>query len=84
MKALTFAFVALLVLLAVSVAVAFVPLGAAGWLVGLGIAALKAVVVVGFFMEWKRQRWETKGAAWTGGVWLLFLFSLTLVDYLTR
>ncbi|MDQ8181080.1 cytochrome C oxidase subunit IV family protein [Pelagicoccus sp. SDUM812005] len=84
MKRLTYAFLALLLLLGVSVWIATLPLGALGWPAGVAIALLKALVVVGVFMEYRRQSWESRAAAWAGGVWLLFLLALVLVDLGTR
>src|SRR3954469_16556366 len=69
---------------AVTVAVAFVDLGALNNVLMLGIAMTKALLVVLFFMH---VRWSTRltwVVAASGFFWLLILFGLTMQDYLTR
>jgi cytochrome c oxidase subunit 4 len=77
-------FAALLVGTAVTVAVAFVDLGAFNNVVMLTIACAKALLVVLFFMH---VRWSTR-LTWvvvaSGFFWLLILFTLTMSDYLSR
>ena len=58
-----------------------------GWLntpLALGIAAIKATVVVLYFMHVKWQSRMTMLFAGAGFVWLLTLFAFTLQDYFTR
>ena len=83
-------FIALLVLLAIPVAVAFIPSGRHLWLrdmltgIAFVIAAAKALLIVLWFMLVKagtRMTWFFSAA---GFVWLVILFGLTLNDYLTR
>ena len=74
----------LLVLTAVTTAVAFINLGFFSPVVALTVAVVKAVVVVLFFMHLKystRLTWVVGGAAL---FWVGILFALTLSDYLTR
>jgi cytochrome c oxidase subunit IV len=77
-------FLALLVGTALTVAVAFVDLGALNNVLMLGIAMTKALLVILFFMH---VRWSTR-LTWvvvaSGFFWLLILFGLTMMDYLTR
>ena len=77
-------FAALIVGTALTVAVAFVDLGAMNNVLMLGIAITKAALVVLFFMH---VRWGTRltwVVAASGFVWLLILFGLTMQDYMTR
>ena len=77
-------FAALMIGTAITVAAAFVDLGALNNVVMLGIAITKATLVVLFFMH---VRWGTR-LTWviaaSGFFWLLILFGLTMQDYLTR
>ena len=77
-------FGALLVGTAITVAAAFVDLGALNNVVMLAIAITKATLVVLYFMH---VRWSTR-LTWvvvaSGFFWLLILFGLTMQDYLTR
>ena len=77
-------FAALIVGTALTVAVAFVDLGAMNNVLMLGIAMTKALLVILFFMH---VRWGTRltwVVAASGFVWLLILFGLTMTDYLSR
>ncbi len=77
-------FAALIVGTALTVAVAFIDLGALNNVLMLGIAMTKALLVVLFFMH---VRWSTRltwVVAASGFFWLLILFGLTMQDYLTR
>ena len=77
-------FAALIVGTALTVAAAFVDMGALNNVVMLAIAVAKATLVVLFFMH---VRWGTR-LTWviaaSGFFWLLILFGLTMQDYLTR
>lgn len=77
-------FVALLVLLGATVAVAFVDLGEFNIVVAMLIAGTKAILIVLFFMHvlyGDRLTWIFSGAAL---LWFGILIALTLSDYLTR
>ena len=77
-------FAALIVGTALTVAAAFVDMGALNNVVMLLIACTKAALVILFFMH---VRWSTRltwVVAASGFVWLLILFGLTMQDYLTR
>jgi cytochrome c oxidase subunit 4 len=77
-------FAALMILMAITVAVAFVPLGYFNLPVALTIAVIKTVLIIMFFMEVK---YGTK-LLWvfvaSGFLFLLIMFFLTMNDYLTR
>jgi cytochrome c oxidase subunit IV len=77
-------FAALMFGTALTVAVAFIDLGAMNNVLMLGIAMTKALLVILFFMH---VRWSTRltwVVAASGFFWLLILFGLTMQDYLTR
>ncbi len=77
-------FVALLALTALTVWTAHQPLGAWHTPVALGIASLKAVLVMAYFMhlnESKRLTWVFAAA---GFVFLAILLAFTMSDFLTR
>lgn len=77
--------IALMVLLVLTVAAARMHLGTIGnWVILLAIAILKTVLVVLFFMHVKyapRIIWVTLGAA---VLWLITLMGLTMTDYISR
>ena len=76
-------FGALMVLTAVTVAVAFVNLGSFNFPVAIGIAILKATLVILFFMHAKYSSTLTK--MFVGTAFFLFiLLTLSLTDYLSR
>ena len=74
----------LMVLTAITVAVAFVDLRIFNTVVALGIAVTKATLVVLFFMHVKYGTRLTWVVAASGFVWMAILFALTLSDYLSR
>lgn len=76
--------VALLALLALTVAAAFAPLGAAKTAIGYAIATAKAALILWFFIEMRREDGLVRLAAAAGFVWMLILLTLTAADYLTR
>ena len=74
----------LCVLLATTVAIAYVPLGSMNLVFGLAIATAKTLVIVTVFMELVSAPGLIKLAAATGCVWLFFLLFLMSTDYLAR
>jgi cytochrome c oxidase subunit IV len=75
---------ALLVLLGLSVLTAYLPLGGLHPLANFAIAAIQASIVFAVFMRLREPpaiKWVFAGA---GFFWLLFLFGLGVIDYLTR
>jgi cytochrome c oxidase subunit 4 len=78
------ALAALAALLALSVALARMHLGAFNVFAGPAIAALKAAVVLFFFMKLSSSGAPIRFAACFGFVWLGILIVLTLGDFLNR
>ena len=76
--------IALLALLALTWAIAYVDLGPFNLIVALAVAIAKAIVIALFFMDIKGSSRLLHLAAVAGVIWLLFLISLTLGDYYTR
>jgi cytochrome c oxidase subunit IV len=74
----------LMVLTAVTVAVAYVNLGQFNKVIALGIASFKATLVVLYFMHVKYASRLTKLFAVTGIFLLFVLLSLTMIDYGSR
>ena len=75
---------ALMVLLALTTGLAFVPLGPANLLVSLAIAAVKALLVLLIFMELKASGALIRAAAAAGFFWLAIMIALTSADYTHR
>jgi cytochrome c oxidase subunit 4 len=77
-------FAILMVLLIITVAVAFVNLGNFNLPVALTIAVIKAVLIVMFFMEVKynsRLVWVFAGSSF---IFLVIMLLMTMNDYVTR
>jgi cytochrome c oxidase subunit 4 len=77
-------FIALLVLTALTTAVAFVDLGPLNTVVALTIAVIKMLLVILFFMHVKYSSGLTRIVIVAGFFFLAILVSLTLADALTR
>lgn len=77
-------FTALLVFTAITVAAAFVDMGPLNIAVMLGIAVLKASLVVMFFMHVRYSTRLIPLVVFGGVFFLLVLFGFTMSDYLTR
>jgi len=77
-------FASLIVLTGTTVAAAFVDMGPFNNVVMLGIAILKASLVVAFFMHVKYSTRLIPVVAVGGFLWLLILFGITMSDYLAR
>ena len=77
-------FGALMVLTAVTVAVAFVNLGSLNFPVAIGIAITKATLVILFFMHAKYSSKLTQLFVGMSFFFLLILLTLTLTDYMSR
>ena len=82
----TFAFVylALLGLLAATIGVAHLHLGPWNPVLNLSIAAIKAYLIVWFFMHVRELPTLARLAAFGGLLWLAILFGLSLTDWLAR
>jgi cytochrome c oxidase subunit 4 len=75
---------ALMLLLGLTVGSAYIPLGVVNGIINYTVATAKAALVLIFFMHLDRSRAAIRLAAGVGVFWLLFLFSLSFSDYLTR
>ena len=76
--------IALLALLALTVAAAEFDLGQWNAVIALTIAACKALLVILFFMDVRHSNRVTWVYVIVGFFWLALLFSLTFGDYFTR
>jgi len=74
----------LLVLLAITVSASFLPLGAGNGIVSMSVVICKAALIMYFFMKLRSSSALLRLASVAGLFWLLFTFSLTFSDYLTR
>jgi cytochrome c oxidase subunit 4 len=77
-------FLALMVLTAMTVAVAYVDLGVFNNVVALAIACTKAALVVLYFMHVRYSDHLVKLSILIGILFLMILFGFTLADPLTR
>ena len=77
-------YIILMVLLAATILVHYVPLGNLGIVVSLGIAVTKAILVMLYFMHIRFESGIVKLFAGAGFFWFLILLLITLSDYLTR
>jgi cytochrome c oxidase subunit IV len=75
---------ALMALLALTTGLAFVPLAAANLFISLGIAVVKALLVLIIFMELKGGSSLIRAAAAAGFFWLAIMIALTTADYTHR
>jgi cytochrome c oxidase subunit IV len=75
---------ALMLLLLLTLALAYVPMGRLSPAIGVGIAGIKAALVVLLFMELTNAKPLIRLAALSGVVFLAALFLLTLADVLSR
>jgi cytochrome c oxidase subunit 4 len=77
-------FIALMVLLALTVGVSEIHFGAMNFAVAVAIASMKALLILLFFMHVRYSEPLTWLVAGAGFFWLAILFALTLSDYFTR
>jgi cytochrome c oxidase subunit 4 len=83
-RRLLLSWVSLLALLAITLASAYVHLGAFNTVINLGVAVAKALIVMAIFMHLLRPAPLLRLAASAGFLWLAILIALTLVDVATR
>lgn len=74
----------LLGLLAATVISAYIPLGTFNTILNMAIAAAKVALILVFFMKLGSSSALVRLASLAGLFWLVFMFSLTAGDYLTR
>jgi|SRR3954447_819951 cytochrome c oxidase subunit 4 len=86
MRTYVIVWIALMLLMGLTVFLSTVPMGhAANTIVALIIAAIKATLVLMFFMHLKYESYKLSAVVFGAGLfWLLILFGLNLTDYLTR
>ena len=77
-------FLTLLALTATTTAIAFVDLGPWNTVVALGIAVVKASLVVLFFMHLKYSPLLNRTVLLGGLFWLAIMIGLTMTDFATR
>lgn len=77
-------FLALMLLLALTIAAARVEHGALSMVLALAIAAAKAILIVLFFMQLRYESAVIRLAAVAGFLWLAFLIVLSLADLESR
>lgn len=77
-------FLALLVLLVMTVAAAEIDVGRAAFPLAIGIATVKALLIVLYFMHVRYSAPLTWLVAGAGFAWISILVGLTFSDYLTR
>ena len=77
-------FGALMIFTALTVGVAFIDLGILNFPVAIGIAVTKATLVILFFMHVNHSSKLTKLIVGASFFFLILLFGLTMMDYLSR
>lgn len=81
---LIFCWAALMALLALTVTLAYQPLGTFNFIAALGIATVKTILVMAVFMELHERPGLVRVFAAAGFFWLTILLWLGLMDFLTR
>ncbi|BDV39577.1 hypothetical protein DSM21852_28300 [Methylocystis bryophila] len=74
----------LMLLLGANLGIAYLRLGRFAPALQLGIAAFQALLIWLLFMNLRGSSPPVRLCASTGLLWLIFMFSLTFSDYLTR
>lgn len=77
-------FIGLLLLLLITASASFIDLGPFNAAVAIGIAVLKALLILLFFMHLKISDWAIRLVSLSAFVWLGLLFTLSFSDFLTR
>jgi cytochrome c oxidase subunit 4 len=80
----TLVFATLLVFTGITVGAAYVDMGALNPVIALGIACIKACIVILFFMHAKYQSRLIKMTIGSGFFVFLVLITMTLTDYISR
>lgn len=74
----------LMILLALTLASSYMPMGPWNSVVNMGISCAKAVLIALFFMHLRGAGMLLRLAALAGLLWLALLFGLSWSDYATR
>lgn len=77
-------FIALMVLLAATIAIAEVDLGKGNFIASTAIAATKMTLIMLFFMNLRYSKPLTRLVACAGFFWLAIMFALSFSDYFSR
>jgi cytochrome c oxidase subunit 4 len=83
-KRLAIVWLALLALLALTVAGSFTVTGVASSVVSFGVATAKVALIFWFFMQLRTEKGLVRLFAVGAIAWLLILLCLTTIDYATR
>jgi cytochrome c oxidase subunit IV len=78
------AWIALLVLFAISLGSAYIPLGVGNITFNLFIAVVMAIVLAVFLMDLRNAQTLIRVVAVAGLFWTVLMFTLTFSDYLSR
>ncbi|MBA2410561.1 MAG: oxidase [Gammaproteobacteria bacterium] len=76
--------ITLIVLAALSIAAAYLPIGSWTWIITYPIAAMMALLIMASYMRLRSSTVIVRIFAGAGFFWLLLWFAVTLTDYLTR
>jgi cytochrome c oxidase subunit IV len=77
-------YLALLLLLVLTLAVAYFELAGLNTILAVAIASIKALLVILYFMHVRHSSTLTRLFVLSGFIWLAILVGLTLTDYFTR
>lgn len=83
-RALVLSWIGLLVLLGLTMFIAYQPLGTFNTVIALGIATMKALLIAAIFMELHERNGITIAFAAAGFFWLAVMLWLAFSDYTTR
>lgn len=83
-RALLLSWLALLGLLALTLFIAYQPLGVFNFPIALAIASIKVLIVAAIFMELREVRGLVVAFAGAGVLWLFVLLWLAGIDFVTR
>lgn len=83
-RAALFTYIGLLLLLALTVASTFVPLGAGNSVINLAVAVAKAALIGMVFMHLRRSGLLVSLTVAVLLLWICLMYGLTLNDYFTR
>ncbi len=83
-RALVLCWLGLMALLAITVTVAYLPLGSANTVVALAIATAKSLLIAAIFMELRERSGMMIAFAGAGFFWFAIMLWLAFADYMTR
>jgi cytochrome c oxidase subunit 4 len=83
-RTLVFVWIALMVLLGLTLGASFLPLGAFKPIVNIGIGFAKALLIFWFFMHLREVSGLVRLVAFAGAVGIVIILALISSDYLTR